>query len=875
MIESNPDTWAPSSWVMEQLKIYCTTLKNFFMMDLQTVLKTTLKNKYQHLTEAYSSKFLLPPRLCYRDFKQDNILCDLQQHEFRYVDKSYLAEWHHFEVVPLTDILSCDCEHDGSKRTVITLGVSGVGKTTTVQTCALEWAKGRGYHNIRYLFPLTFWELNLLKDELSLVELLQTFYPDLKALDASTLSEDDVWLVFDGLDEYKGQLNFDCPAVSDVSKASTVDVLVTNLIRGNLLPKSHIWITTRYSSVFQIPDGHILKETEVQGFSDEQKMEYFRAAIGDDDLAKKAMDHVYILRSLYFLCQIPPICGMMAEPLMEHLEEEDDYIIDPLNLTQIYSYHLNLTGAPIMKKLKHLAHSRVGKCNVMHVDELLESEIKSEEASAFSREFPFVLREEKGLNNTTVFRFGHSSIEEFLAACVEVENMKKKVETVTEHCRELVDKAIDSPKGEHDVSLRFVFGLITEYFDSERCKDALDYIREKILANVASQTGRALLHSYREYDHRVFMEICECKGNEHSEGCNSKIPIEVCKRVKQLVETFEGIKPTFKIPGPEKGDEQLLRQLPVLLKSTTVVLESSTLTDRICPFLAAVITSRWSYINELDLGNNAITDSGVKVLVQALITSPDSLRTLRLNSCRLTSESCRYLSNVILPTIMLQDLDLCSNALGDEGLRLLSYGLRRSDSQLATLSLASCNIEEMGCYSLALALKTNVYLDELDLSMNQVRDGGAKALFEGISMESVLKLDVSQCGITGRGCHFLNDLFSQEAVVDEEQLELFDINLSKNAIGDEGVGELSKMLANPDSNVGVLRLKYCCLTSISVEYLAKALESNPKFLRELNLEGINMADDTTTILKTLHYGGCCHKDIDTFHRSGIIYSIET
>ncbi|KAM9314772.1 protein NLRC3-like [Pholidichthys leucotaenia] len=530
-------------------------------MDLPDHLKTTLRNRYQHLNEEFS---LLPPRLCFRNFKQDNILRDLKQHEFRYVDKSYLPKWSPFKTVPLSDILSCDCEHDCSKRTVITLGVSGVGKTTTVQTCALEWAEERAYHNIHFMFPLTFWELNLLKDELSLVELLQIFYPELKELDASSLNEDGVWLVLDGLDEYNSQLSFDCPAVSDVSEASTVDVLVTNLIRGTLLPKSHIWITTRYSAATQIPDVHILKETEIQGFNDEQKMEYFSTTIGDDDLANKAMDHVRMSRSLDFLCQIPPICAMMAKTLKDHLQGKG-LVIDPLSLTQIYICYLSPTEASnTFAKLKKLAQHRMGKGNVMSEDELLQSDISALEASAFSKAFPFVLREEMGLSNTTVFRFGHSSIEEFLAACSELDTMKALKKSVSDCCKELVVKAICSPEGKFDIFLRFIFGLIKEHC-LEISHSILLWLKMTILANIRSLTGSRLIHCYREYDSCALMDVYKSSQQYVSPAIRGSSH-EDWKWMIGLLRVSEGMRDNFELVG-ESSEEKFLRELPFLLRS--------------------------------------------------------------------------------------------------------------------------------------------------------------------------------------------------------------------------------------------------------------------------------------------------------------------
>lgn len=111
---------------------------------------------------------------------------------------------------------TCDCKHETSKRTVITVGVSGVGTTTAVQRCALEWAEGKQYHHIHLVFVLTFCELSSLKHKLSLIELLQRYYPVLYLnKNNGGLDKNDVWFVLDGLDDYNLSLNNSCPIVTE------------------------------------------------------------------------------------------------------------------------------------------------------------------------------------------------------------------------------------------------------------------------------------------------------------------------------------------------------------------------------------------------------------------------------------------------------------------------------------------------------------------------------------------------------------------------------------------------------------------------------------------------------------------------------------
>ncbi|KAE8300993.1 Protein NLRC3 [Larimichthys crocea] len=530
-------------------------------MDLQICLRNALKNKYQELNEAHLSNSLLPSRLCFRPLNASV----LQQHEFRFVDKSNLDTLLSFPPAQVARILLCDCKHDSSKRTVITLGVCGVGKSTTVQRCALEWAEENWYHGIRLLFPLTFWELNVLKHKLSLIELLQTFYPDLKELDVSTLNNNNVWFILDGLDEYHLPLNFSCRRVNDILEISKVDILVTNLIRGNLLPKAHIWITTRHAAATQIPESFLLKVTEVLGFSDEQKEQHFREVIGNVDLANKAIDHVKVSRSLDFLCQIPPICSIMANVLKKHVETVDKFKFSPLNLTQIYTNLVQTSNPVIVSKLGMLALHRMDQNNVIYEHDLKEGNVSPEEASAFSKECPLVLREEKGLRNTTVFRFGQSSIQEFLAASAEIDNMEANP-LRSGRCQYLVEQALQNPEGKMDVFLRFIFGLIKERRVLESSNQLFAYTKRMLLENIMSDSAVGLFHCLREYDSQVLLSEVK-KFQKLNISPVSEVTNMQWSFISQRTRAFEGMRDSFEMEVSTRCDERLLRQLPALLKS--------------------------------------------------------------------------------------------------------------------------------------------------------------------------------------------------------------------------------------------------------------------------------------------------------------------
>lgn len=171
-------------------------------------------------------------------------------------------------------------------RTVITRGVAGIGKTVSVNKFTLDWAEERENTNLEFVFPLSFRELNLMrKKTFSLVELLGVFFPETKDTGIFTYGKSKMVFILDGLDESRLSMDFNkSEIISDVTQPATIALLLTNLIRGRLLPLALIWITSRPVASSQIPLEYIDLVTEVRGFNNPQKDEYFRRKISDESI---------------------------------------------------------------------------------------------------------------------------------------------------------------------------------------------------------------------------------------------------------------------------------------------------------------------------------------------------------------------------------------------------------------------------------------------------------------------------------------------------------------------------------------------------------------------------------------------------------------
>ncbi|KAL0175054.1 hypothetical protein M9458_031022, partial [Cirrhinus mrigala] len=407
------------------------------------------------------------------------------KHEFTRIEKTFTAA-RATKPVKYNDIFRPLTEQDKSIKTVLTKGVAGIGKTVSVQKFILDWAEGKENQDVQFIFPLPFRELNLIKDKkFSLVTLLQTFF--MRETSLHLIQNSSVVFIFDGLDECRLPLNFHSNEnLQDVTKETSVDVLLTNLIVGNLVSSALIWITSRPAAADLIPSECVHRVTEVRGFNDPQKEEYFRKRISDQSLANRIISHLKSSRSLYIMCHIPVFCWISATVLEKMLSQAESGEI-PKTLTQTYTHFLMAqicirdtkynedTDKRMIFKLGKLAYEQLEKGNLIFYEkDLRECGIDVTEASVYSGLCTQIFREEFGLYQGKVFCFVHLSIQEHLAALyvhLSFHNSSKNMLDAHESGMPMtllslhkcaVKKALESRNGHLDLFLRFLIGFSLE-----------------------------------------------------------------------------------------------------------------------------------------------------------------------------------------------------------------------------------------------------------------------------------------------------------------------------------------------------------------------------------------------------------------------------
>ncbi|XP_076836593.1 NACHT, LRR and PYD domains-containing protein 3-like isoform X2 [Brachyhypopomus gauderio] len=796
-----------------------------------------------------------------------------------------------------TPIKCNDLFKDKLIRTVLTKGVAGIGKTVSVQKFILDWAEGRANQDVLFIFPLPFRELNLIKEKkFSLMDLLHHFFPDTKQLEFIDCDAYKIIFIFDGLDECRLPLNFQNNEILwDVTESSSVDVLLTNLIKGNLFPSALLWITSRPAAANQFPPKCVDMVTEVRGFGGPQKEEYFRKRINDQILANKIISHMKSSRSLYIMCHIPVFCWIAATVLETMLGEAESGEI-PKTLTQMFThflifqikhkdrkYHGRTDTDPhqtknIVLALGKLAFQQLERGNLIFYEEdLRECGIDVKEVSVYSGVCTQIFREEFGLHLGKVFSFVHLSVQEFLAALYAfisfISNNTNVLEqkttavlhdirktTMSDFLTNAVGKALQSENGHLDLFLRFLLGLslesnqtllrglLTQTGSSCHSKETVKHIKEKIMENPSPEKSINLFHCLNELNDYSLVQEVQTYLNKGGSCClhwESLSPAQWSAVVFVLLNSEEELD-EFVLTKYDFSEECLLRLLPVVTASRKADLSVCRITAEGCVALCSALRSNpSSHLRELNLNYNQPGDSGVKQL-SALLEDPHcTLEKLHLSNCSITEEGCAALCSALRsnPSSHLRELNLYGNELGDSGVKQFSALLEDPHCTLEILDLSMCSIPEEGCGALFSALRSNPssHLRDLNLNNNQPGDTGPKqlsALLEDPHCK-LEKLHLTWCGIREEGYAALCS-----ALRSNPSSHLRELNLAFNKPGDSGVKQLSALLEDPHCKLEKLNLYNCSITEECCDALTSALRINPSsHLIELNL-GLNQPGDS-------------------------------
>ncbi|XP_060116804.1 NLR family CARD domain-containing protein 3 [Heteronotia binoei] len=799
-------------------------------------------------------------------------LTDLQQkqHDFVQIEATRGAS-RFSKKIPLDKLFLPLSKFSIPPRISVTVGVAGVGKSTSVKLFVHAWAKGETGKDFEFVLPLTFQELNTY-DKLSGERLIRLAAPHLTESSYLSVGTSRTLLILDGLDEFKTPLDFsDTVVCTDLQKEIQVDCLITNIIRGHLLREVCVWVTSRPMAAGQIPGGLVDRMTEIQGFGDAEIKDFLdHLFVENQNLSDSVREHLKANKSLYTLCAMPSfcrVCGSSTGYVLKNAGCSPDTSALPKTLSEIYSYYFkmvlysdgqketprieqaaNNSSKKMMNCLGKLAFYSLIKRKYVFYEQDMKAygvDLSSLHLSLCNR---LLLKEEAP--SSSVYYFPHLSFQEFLAATYYYASAKRALFDLfvesgmswpklgfLNHFRNAIQRSLQSEDGHLDIFVRFLAGLLSPQVNKALSdwllvRDEHEGYRSQVVSLLQSLLAVDQAVSCRTVNLvRCLHEIQQAEIATHleealrTESLAGKLTPANCSALAYLLQTSELCSKEANLSGclSFHAFQSLLSQL---LYCSNLRLDNNRFKDSAMDLLGSVLSGKDCQIQKISLAENQIGNKGTKALARSLMVNR-SLLALDLRSNSIGPQGAKALADSLKINQCLLSLNLQNNAIKEDGTKSLAEAFA-SNHTLRTLHLQKNGVGPQGSKKLAEALKKNWGLKELILSGNCVGDAGAAALAEGLKANhTLLTLDLQSSSISDVGVTALTCALRSNR-------GLISLNLRENSISKEGACEIARAL-RANGTLRNLDLAANLLQDEGAQAIALALKEN-QALTSLHLQ---------------------------------------
>ena len=618
-------------------------------------------------------------------------------------------------------------------KKVLVVGRPGIGKTIVCTKIFRNWASDIVFNEAQNVemhydvaFLLKFRRLNFDTNlELNLRELLRDHseYPTEECLN------DEVWnyivknptevlLIFDGLDEFAANSDIAGDYKNTVlEEKMPLHALYNKIASGKLLNGAKVITTTRPNRVECVQHLKFDRTFEIVGFSSEQVQEYVVKFTKPDGRARERIwQHISTNINLFSLCYIPVNCFIICSCLL--LLHSCGFSL-PTKLTDIYKiaikffffrhnpeyrsdlrYAKRYSTEPFHKIPSDVqeAFKELGKIAFDGIKESRlifgSSEVEELENCGLLHQLPDTPGATPVERREEQFCFLHLTIQEFLAAkhLTDTMNDKELRKFVANHIKD----------GKWHMVMQFVAGLLgdrteppTDMF-TDLLPESTEEKKEWWLTMMADEDSepRTLTCWPAEGDKHLAVRICNC--------LNEMLKVDDSAKVKN-----SGVQAKLGKIGFNAVDFSRCSLAPVDCAAIVHVLQhvdagilcmdlhDNNIGDLRCKEIQKFIVnsdhSKSNYkLNSLNLGENGITDAGVKHLAEALTNNNCKINTLNLSyNHRITDAGVKHLAEALTNNnCKINTLNLSNNrSITDAGVKHLAEALINNNCKINTLNL--------------------------------------------------------------------------------------------------------------------------------------------------------------------------------------------